>query len=600
MIGSLINRARPHASWQLALLLAIGGISCTKALSLGQPSVESIEPAHGPVGEAVSVAIRGEFHLAVTTDLQGDQAEIGLPSVAIGGVPLDNVRLINEERIEGIVPASIPAGTYDVVVTLPDLRQGTLSGGYTVDGVGVDAGVADAGVGDGGSGDGGTVTDPVTMIADDPFGDGTSFSYVAAFDGHVYFGPSANGAAMVRTLPDGTGAESVALAIARDTTGNVASNTSTAPYPSIGATGCVANTAACGPDNENGRGLMASGIIGGTEWLIIGGGRTGGDLDYVYMASSPVAPLAFRYVDISVATGPQTRGFASLHAFGDRLYMGFPDTGGQRPYLIALLAPPLAPGLDAVAGVSVLNLDASAIPGFASTNPASIDAITDFAGRLYIANAGAWARATVLAPITAPADWSVITPSAAAYAAKASVATAKVIDLEPQDRAIPQMAVYQQKLYVARNTTTGPQLWRCDPTLTAPAEHCDAGDWSLIVANTTGDPLLSQFNNGANVAISMLVATPTHLYVGFDNAAQGVVIFRSGAADPMAAADFEGDNGCSASASPTTCEGIGGFGIGSASNTQIFSASALTFGPSTAVYVATGSGATGVKVFRLR
>ena len=54
------------------------------------------------------------------------------------------------------------------------------------------------------------------------------------------------------------------------------------------------------------------------------------------------------------------------------------------------------------------------------------------------------------------------------------------------------------------------------------ATQCDPGDWSLIAANSSGDTQLSQFNNPNNTHISLLAATQTHLYVGFDNGwAQG-------------------------------------------------------------------------------
>ena len=50
-----------------------------------------------------------------------------------------------------------------------------------------------------------------------------------------------------------------------------------------------------------------------------------------------------------------------------------------------------------------------------------------------------------------PADWTIATPTAAAYTAKTSVTTLKVADLEPADKAWPMSAVFKGLLYLARS-----------------------------------------------------------------------------------------------------------------------------------------------------
>jgi len=456
--------------------------------------------------------------------------------------------------------------------------------------LGIDASVAppvDAGPRDAGPDPDGPPPDPVELIADDPFGDGTAFSFVAGFGGQVYLGPAANGGGAVRFNADGSSAETVSFSFAADTTGNASRNASPPPYSSIGRTGCAADTAECGPDNEDGRGLFASGVIGGTEYLIVGGARSGGDLDFVYMTSSTASPLPFAYVDLSAEQGPQTRGYSALHVFGDRLYMGFPDTGGGRPFMHALVNPPAGDGLDAVPGTDFFNLEADELPGMQTPENSIIDSFTDFADRLYLANDGAWIRSNNAAPgdaQSAPGDWLATTPSAPAYAAKDSVATLKTADIEPADKAVPQMTAFAGRLYAARNTTDGPQLWACDPATAAPQAHCDPDDWTLVAANASGDTQLTQFDNPNNAAVSMLVATSTHLYVGFDNPTDGAAVLRTSASAP-AAGDFEV---------------VGQAGLGDAANTRIFDAKALNLGGSESVYAVVGSGASGVKVYRLR
>jgi len=567
-------------------------IACTNPFNYGGVSVEQVVPGNGPPGESVTVAILGSFHVGLVTNLDNAQTELGPVTATIGGQPVANATLVSEGRLEGTVSPALALGAHDVTVTLPDGRSGTLPGGYIVGDAPADAGVSDAGSA--------CTVNCTEMIADDPFGDGTSFTYIAGFQGKVYFGPSADGTFAVRTMPDGSGAETVTFTFLGDTTGSTHQNTAGPPYTSIGASGCAANTLACGPDNEDGRGLMLAGVVDGVESLIIGGGRTGGDLDYVYLASDPTPPLSFRYVDLQPALGPQTRGFSALHAFNDQLYLGFPDTGGMQPYLVRLHTAPPAPGLDGVDGTDFLNLHATRLAGFDTGGTSMIDAMTEFNERIYIANSAAWARARVITPVDSPADWLVVTPTDPAYAAKTSVTTNKVVDLEPTDRAVPQMAVFGGRIYVGRNTTDGPQLWMCDPTASGAPMFCNDMDWTLIADNTSGDSQLSQFNNPANTAVTMVTATPTHLFVGFDNAASGVVVFRSNTATPTTAADFDGQAGCSADLHPASCAGLGGNGLGDATNTRIFFATALDFGADSAAYVSTGSGASGVRVYRLR
>ncbi len=431
--------------------------------------------------------------------------------------------------------------------------------------------------------------EPIVLVADDPFGDGTAFSFVAGYAGQIYMGPAADGTGAVRFNGDGSGLELVSFSFAADTTGNATRNASAAPYPSIGRTGCTPDTAECGPDNEDGRGLFASGVVAGTEFLVVGGSRSGGDLDYVYMTSSTATTLAFRYVDLSAEQGPQTRGYSAMHVFANRLYMGFPDTGGERPYMHALINAPPDPGLDGVNNTDFVNLEADNIPGLQTPNNAIVDSFTDFGNRLYLANSGAWIRSNTDTPDeaqgTMAADWEVITPSDAAFSAKTSVSTAKIADIEPADKAVPQMAVFGGRVYAARNTTDGPQLWRCDPETTAPAGDCDAGDWSLIATNSTGDTLLSQFDDPNNAVVSMLVATNSHLYVGFDNAASGIALYRTDT-DPLTSDDF----------SRVGSPGL----LGDTSVTRIFDARAIDVSEQRLLYIVAGSGASGVKVFRIR
>jgi hypothetical protein len=142
-------------------------------------------------------------------------------------------------------------------------------------------------------------------------------------------------------------------------------------------------------------------------------------------------------------------------------------------------------------------------------------------------------------------------------------------------------------------------LWRCDPavqTTPAPATaaDCDSDDWTLIAANGTGDAALSQFDNPNNSHNSVLAVNGDYLYVGYDNAVDGVVVFRSDATVISASSDFEGEAGCTA-----PCAGIAGDGFGTpATNVAFFDAKSLNFGGTDFLYVLVGDGVSPVSVYR--
>ncbi|HZA49357.1 MAG TPA: hypothetical protein VE549_01380, partial [Myxococcaceae bacterium] len=478
--------------------------------------------------------------------------------------------------------------------------------------------------------------DPILGIGDgpvaaDPFADSYTFTYVFKYREKIYLGPSGPGEGALRLNADGSQPENVGFAFAKDvnnTVGTKSGNNSAAPFPSIGAVGCANNTYACGPDNENGRGLFASGLIGGQEWLIIGGSQSGGGLDYIYMTRDGDANVNFKYVDLSANVGGTTKTFSALAVAGGRAYLGFPDTGGARkPVLLSLNRAPSASasGMDVTGngtGTTACdpavhdscNLMAHRMPGIgvsgSPANAASVQMIDFFGevnGKLYLGNNGGLMRSTTATPLdylSAPGDWTPTTPTSADYTAFTSLTTSKSQAIEPADRAWPQVALINGRVFLGRNTTAGPQLWRCDPALVsgpapATATDCDPGDWSLVAANGTGNVQLTQFDNPNNTRITLVVANGNSLYVGFDNAVDGIVLYRSEALVPGARSDFTGNGGCVATG--PSCQGVGGNGFGApAEHTRIFDAASLAFGSKSYLYVAAGNGTVPVRIYRNR
>jgi len=442
--------------------------------------------------------------------------------------------------------------------------------------------------------------DEASLIATDPFSDGTAFAYVTGYRDNVVLGPSADGRHAARFAPAGGAVTLLDFSFTRDTIGNDSRNTAPPPYRSIGAAGCTPNTYACGPDNEDGRGRFSTVTFGGDEWLVVAGARSAGDFDYVYMTNDSDTTLDFRYVDLSGALGGNTHSLSAVTAT-NKMYLGFPDDGGSRPYLVELNSPPGAPGSNPGTSQAV-DLRADKMPGLRTASVEIIDTLEILGARLHLFQKGAWIRAVVNTPTSYednPGDWLVITPSSADYTALTSITTTVMAELRPTDRAVPQVAVFAGRVYVARNTTVGPQLWSCAPGTSGDPELCDAADWTLIARNALGNPRLSQFDDPTRSAITMLVATPTHLYVGLDDA-DGLVVYRTSNPTPSARADFVGHLGCTADQGPAVCAGLGEPGLGDARNTRIHDARALTFGTTSAVYVTAGDGVGPLSVYALR
>lgn len=450
----------------------------------------------------------------------------------------------DREHLDIVIPAGLAVGTHDVFAIAPDGRELVLPDGLTV---------ADP-------------TEQAQVIAVDPFGDGTRFGFVTGYRGHLVIGPNQAGSSALRCLADGSSCEPLAFAFFPDVTGNRTRNPASA---SLGAAGCIEATPACGPDNENGRGTLTGVTLDGVEWLVAIGAGDG--LGHFYMTDDSDTTLDFRYVDLDVLLSfGNTLAGTALVATGDRMYVATADKGGRRPALYALTTMPQSPGIDATAS-DVLDLRTDLVPGVQSVNAFDmIDELVEVDGVLYGANRTAWFRSTVASPQSAadsPVDWAVIHPSAEAFTTTIGRVQTTARDLEPADRAVPQIASFGGRVFVARNTTVGPQLWACD----AP---CDSAAWYLVAPNNDGAPL-TQFDDLSLHSVSMVVATPAFLYVGFDST-DGVRVFRTAKPDARTHADFEP---------------YGSVGFGDrAAYTRILDAAVLTLDGTPRVWLTAGNG----------
>jgi hypothetical protein len=457
----------------------------------------------------------------------------------------------------------------------------------------------------------------VVPAAVDPLGDGTPAAALAAFGGRLWVGPNSSGQGFWTLDPStGLGAAQGAQ-IAVDLGASRADNAAwraSPPATTFGAPGCAKNSTACGPSNEDGRGVLGAGSFAGSEWLVYAGSSQH-KARYLYLASTQAAPTPFQSVDLG-ALLPTTADSPSAVAFtgSGRLYVAFTDTVAKKsPLLVALATAPLLPWLDAAPGTDAVELGVADMPGLggnassgASTDAQPrLDAVARLRGNLYLASGGGVVRSTTETPrayAAHPSDWAAATP--AGWAARTSIAASSSVGLTPADRAVPALVAFGACgagpcLFLARNVrgtspAVVPQLWQCDPTSTGEVDACDAADWSLAVPDASGDGQLTQLGVATHGAVSVLLATDRYLYLGFDDATTGAQLYRSEVV-PARLSDFKGHDGCSAGA--PGCVGLGGPGLGDPALTRFLDARAVTAAGATTVYVAAGDGAAPLQLF---
>lgn len=472
-------------------------------------------------------------------------------------------------------------------------------------------------------------------LASDPFGTGlTDFSYIFSFNNQVYLGPNENGTGGIHFEPDGSNPVNFSFGLHQDPLGISLNSaygvTPSQLFPSFGRSGCTANSAGCGSNNQNGRGLFTSGTVLGVEYLFGGAYYSGGQLKDIYVTTDTDSRPDFLYMkfNANIISGPQLKGFMATRVFNNSLWLSFPDSGGGAPkvgYVSAFgaLSAPNATqrGYAAPTGVGVAISGANfpavsaSCDSFTLSNNVSLDTFMDFNGLMYTGgggcslsgNDGGLVRGKIAAPALGT-DLTVITPSDVAWSnsnTRFSRYLPKLFDFSPQDKAFPQMAVFQGKLFVARNTCenyTCPnlsaddcacpvanrysQLWKCAPAtvsspLPATATACDPGDWTLVANNGSGQ---TSMGDGNNRTMSLLVTNGAYLYVGFDNPTTGVEIWRTNITNPNTTADFSQ---------------IGVDGLGDASNNlQIFDGMSSLYSGLNYLYLTTGKSGGIVKVYR--
>jgi hypothetical protein len=405
----------------------------------------------------------------------------------------------------------------------------------------------------------------------DPMGEGSNtFSMLVKYKGKIYVGPSGADNAMFRLKPDGSDPEIVSFIFH----GTEDDTTTLNP----------------GPDGEEGINYICGGSIGGTEYLFIGPYKTpnGSEIDYIYYTTDNGDTIEFENLYISDYLGWYTKSVSSIILFNGNLYIGFPNRyygfGERKPFLIKL---------QSMDPMTCINLGACYMPrignrGGNSAEKLGIDSMIAYDDRLYIANGGFGSvdedggivRSTTENPDaynTSPGDWEDMTPVGSIdwYSSttdRFSLELQKVEHLIPADKAFPAMVTYQGNLYVARNTTQGPQLWKYN-----------GSTWTVVADNGSG---LTTMGAHDNTSVTLLVVNGDRLYIGYDNTIGGVQIWRTepGISEPASEADFE----------PVSVDGLGD----AINNHRIYHGLSITDGGTAYLWVLCGKESGSMRIYR--
>ncbi len=337
------------------------------------------------------------------------------------------------------------------------------------------------------------------------------------------------------------------------------------------------------------------------------------------------------------------RGTESIVIFDNRIYWMSPGNRSYRPYLMKVFNKDAESDEGTDSRFAMLTW----MTGFgysSSTAPNRADNVGGtmfvFKDRLYIANSGAISnsgscnmgtsysagvcqqiggiiRSNSLNPSNCTAvdncgSWTNISPSTDdKFRMYFSNVLTKLSDLIPADQPVPGFAAFNDNLYMIRNACTTsrwnrgcigdectddqvcsdaqsvPQLWKCDPTNggldTTNPTTCESNEWSLVGENgSTGKTNMGSTNN---TKITFITTNGSRMYIGFDNATDGVTVWRtkSGVKNPSLDTDFEQ---------------IGSNGLGNTNNQQIFSSVSFNQGSVYYLYLSVGKSGEPVKVYR--
>jgi hypothetical protein len=390
---------------------------------------------------------------------------------------------------------------------------------------------------------------------DDPFFDGTTFSFAFKYDNKIYLGTNDKNDAAFRFDPLGTNAILTTFKFIN----NAALSLSCASSIRFGyiISGITGGT--CGTNGGANGEVGAVGFtsveltISSVNYEILAVGALKEAIDRVYYTQDKDTILDMKNFGTTGGNGINTASTQLIYGIDNYIFTGVAsDHGTNAP--VFNRAPVTAPGGVVTVG-SVVNLNGSNIPylGKQNGNPynsggntVGIDFIYRVGNSTYMANNGGViyistsnmgtmapsnnAQWNTLATLSTPSG---ITGTSLCLPNKNATNGGGLGKVRPGEKAYPYMLQYNGNLYLVRNvgTVADPrvplrgELWKCTPNGNG---QCAPSDWSKIVDGTeTGLPANAK-------AISMLIANGNNLYLGFDDPVNGLVVYKHSGTNPGA------------------------------------------------------------------
>jgi hypothetical protein len=436
---------------------------------------------------------------------------------------------------------------------------------------------------------------------DDPFQDGSTFSFAFEYDNKVYLGTNDKNNGAVRFEANGANSIGVgfrfinnsALSLSCAATngfGFILSNTlanatcgtgNSGPNAEVGAVSFTAVTLT--DASSNNYEVLMTGVLKYNS------------IDRVYYTQDKDTTLAMRNVGLAQANGVNTNSTTNVYGTGNGVYAFVASAHNSAPqgtsYTATFSSGVVTIGTTTGMGLQLWpGIGKSGSPSNPNGDVVGIDMVKQIDTTIYLANNGGVVRVTrdkmLSGKTLTPSNSSqvgtyygpvVVTPTHADFTGTSlylpttnSITGGGLGKLRPGEKAYPFIVKFQGDLYLARNVATGAnstnlrgELWRCTPN---GAGECAAADWTRIITGSETRVVSSneQELGTTHKAISMLTTNGSNtLYVGFDgDDVRGARIFRfrsSGGTKPGVVAG-----------NPTLLsrgwEPQGAFGMGSGSN----------------------------------
>ncbi|MCB1178108.1 MAG: hypothetical protein KDK36_11055, partial [Leptospiraceae bacterium] len=395
---------------------------------------------------------------------------------------------------------------------------------------------------------------------DDPFVDGTTFSFAFKYDNKIYLGTNDKNDAAFRFDPLGTNSILTTFKFTNNSSQTLA-------CPNSIRFGYIVNSnlsdvSACsvnsGPNLEVGAVGFTSIdlVVGGTNYEILGVGVLKNSVDRIYYSQDKDSVLDMKSFGITGGNGVNTKSAQVMYGINDKVFVGIASDHTPNAPVFNMASVTDSSGVLTV-GSTLTNLNGNNIPkigkanGNSYTGTVGIDFIYRVGNSTYLANNGG----VVYIPtstITTPASrnksqWdgvtTISTPSHTDFTGTSlrmpdpnSTTGGGLGKVRPGEKAFPFLLNYNGKLYLARNVGTVAdskvslkgELWTCTPNGDG---QCAQIDWTRIISGTESDL------GSDKKAIGMLIANGNNLYIGYDDtnsSGSGLRVFRFSGTTPSA------------------------------------------------------------------